>query len=81
MPETAKVFEDQVNAGDWRVEWFDDNGGCEVTIFSGANARDRAISYANGQYGSFEQISDATRKLSAAATVPAASESSTGWPL
>lgn len=35
-PEPAKVFEDQLSVGDWRVEWEDDDGGVEVTIFSGA---------------------------------------------
>jgi hypothetical protein len=44
---TAKVFEDRQWRGDWRVEWFDDDGGCEVAIFSGPNARERALGYAN----------------------------------
>jgi hypothetical protein len=42
MPETSKVFEDREHAGDWRVEWFDDGGGCEVETFTGPNARERA---------------------------------------
>jgi hypothetical protein len=25
--------------GQWRVEWFEDAGGCELAIFSGPNAR------------------------------------------
>jgi hypothetical protein len=54
MPETAKVFEHREKAGHWRVEWIDEDGGCEVAIFAGAHARDRAIRYANSQYGSFE---------------------------
>jgi hypothetical protein len=29
----------------------------EVAIFSGPNARERAIRYADGQYGNFEEIS------------------------
>ena len=57
MAELAKVFEDRQSPGDWRVEWFDDNGGCEVAIFSCRNARERAIRYADRQYGSFEEIS------------------------
>jgi hypothetical protein len=53
---TAKLFEDRQWAGDWRVEWFDDDGGCEVAIFSGPNARERALRYADRQYGNFEEI-------------------------
>jgi hypothetical protein len=55
MPETARVLQGRENAGDWRVEWFDDDGGCEVAIFSRPNARDRAIRYADRQYGNFER--------------------------
>jgi hypothetical protein len=47
MPEPAKVFQDRLSPGDWRVEWEDDDGGVEVTILSGPDARDRAILYAN----------------------------------
>jgi hypothetical protein len=53
----AKVFEDRRIPGDWRVEWFDDDGGCEVAIFSGPNARERALRCADRQYGDFEEIS------------------------
>jgi hypothetical protein len=61
MPETAlRYFEDRERPGNWRVEWFDGDGGCEVaievTIFSGPNAQERAIRYALGQYQSFEVI-------------------------
>jgi hypothetical protein len=55
--ETAKVFGDREWPGDWRVEWFDDDGGCEVAIFSGPNAHERALRYADRQYGNFEEIS------------------------
>ena len=34
IEEQAKVFEDLLSHGDWRVEWIDDDGGVEVTIFS-----------------------------------------------
>jgi hypothetical protein len=57
MPETAKVFEDREHPGEWRVEWFDDDGGCEVEIFTGPHARDQAIRYADHQYGKFEEVS------------------------
>jgi hypothetical protein len=30
MSEPAKVFEDRVTPGQWRVEWFDDDGRSEV---------------------------------------------------
>jgi hypothetical protein len=53
----CKVFEGRQCPGDWRVEWIDDDGGCEVAIFSGPNARERAIRYADRQYGSFEEVS------------------------
>jgi hypothetical protein len=43
MTEPAHIFEDRVNPREWRVEWFDDDGACEVAIFAGPNARERAI--------------------------------------
>jgi hypothetical protein len=72
MPETAKVFEDRGHAGNWRVEWFDDDGGCEVEIFAGPNARERARRYAEQRYEKFEEIRlepypyDTTRSVRAA---------------
>jgi hypothetical protein len=36
------VFEDRANEGDWRVEYFDDDGGCYITIFAGVKAEERA---------------------------------------
>jgi len=57
MPEPAKVFEDRLSPGDWRVEWEDDDGGVEVTIFSGPDARDRAIhQYADWRYHHFAEL-------------------------
>jgi hypothetical protein len=53
----AKVFEDREWPGDWRVEWVDDDGGVEVAIFSGPNARERALRYADRQYGNFQEVS------------------------
>ena len=35
-------MEDHVNADAWRVEYFDDDGGCYVTIFAGPHAGQRA---------------------------------------
>jgi hypothetical protein len=43
MSEQAKLFEDTQHRGDWRVERVDDDGGCEVAIFSGPQAKHRAI--------------------------------------
>jgi hypothetical protein len=41
------VFEDRREAGDWRVEYFDDDGGCYVTVFAGPEAERRAQDYAD----------------------------------
>ena len=55
MPEPAHVFEDRMYPGEWRVEWFNDDGACEVAIFAGPNTRERALRYADRQYGRFEE--------------------------
>jgi hypothetical protein len=55
--EPAKVFPDRHGSGEWRVEWFDDDGGCAVAIFSGPDAHDRALRYADHQYGRFYEVS------------------------
>jgi hypothetical protein len=52
----AKVFEDRVTSGDWRVEYEDEDGEMEIAIFGGPNAYERAIVYADKQYGDFEEI-------------------------
>jgi hypothetical protein len=36
MPEIAKVLEDRQHPGEWRVEWFDNDGGCEFAGFAKA---------------------------------------------
>jgi len=54
MIEPARVFEDRERPGDWRVDWFDGDGGCEVKFFTGAEARDQARRYAEQRYGTFE---------------------------
>jgi hypothetical protein len=53
QPDPAQVFEDRMYAGEWRVQWFNDDGDYEVAIFSGPKARERAIQYAERQYGIF----------------------------
>ena len=39
------VFEDRYRGGDWFVEYFDDDCGCYVTVFSGPEAEWRAREY------------------------------------
>jgi hypothetical protein len=36
-----------------RVEWFDDDGGCEVAIFDGPRALERASRFALSVYGRY----------------------------
>jgi hypothetical protein len=56
MADLAFVFHDRLQGDDWRVEWIDDGGAVEVAIFSGPGAHERAIRYADRQYGKFEEI-------------------------
>jgi hypothetical protein len=53
----GQVFRDRVTRGDWRVECEDEDGGIEVAIFSGPNARERAMRYADHHYRDFEEVS------------------------
>ena len=53
----AKLFRDREHPGDWRVEKFRDDGeSIDVALFSGSEARARAIRYAEREYGGFEKI-------------------------
>jgi hypothetical protein len=53
----AKVFRDRKHAGDWRDEkQLEDGESSEVAIFSGGDARQRAIRYADREYGAFDEI-------------------------
>jgi hypothetical protein len=53
----ARVFRDRKHTGDWRVEkLLDDGESSEVAIFSGGDARQRAIRYADREYGAFDEI-------------------------
>ena len=48
----VSVNEDRSGTGEWRVEYFDDDGGCYVTIFAGrgrGRARDYFISLKSGR--------------------------------
>jgi hypothetical protein len=40
-----EVFEDRIISGQWRVEYFDGDGGCYVAIFTGPAAEQRARDY------------------------------------
>jgi hypothetical protein len=53
---TAPQPTDRGSRDEWRIEWFDDDSGCEVATFAEPNARDRAIRYADRQYGDFEEV-------------------------
>jgi hypothetical protein len=52
----AKLFEDRVKPGAWRVERDAEDAETEVAIFSGPDARERAILYAGRLYGDFEEV-------------------------
>ena len=54
----ATLIEDKKNPGDFRVEAIDDDGGCEVAIFSGPNALDRAIAFAGAPAGYYDSWND-----------------------
>ena len=41
----VSVNEDRHGSGDWRVEYFDDDGGSYVTIFAGPASERRARDY------------------------------------
>jgi hypothetical protein len=56
MAALALVFSDRLHGDDWRVEWIDADGSAEVAIFSGPGAHQRAVRYADRQYGNFEEI-------------------------
>ncbi|HET9848695.1 MAG TPA: hypothetical protein VFR68_09095 [Candidatus Dormibacteraeota bacterium] len=56
MKEPAKVFEDRETPGQWRVEWFDDDGRCELEIFTGPEARQQALRYARRKYKIVKEV-------------------------
>ena len=56
MTEPAKVFEDPLNPGRWRVEWFDHDGRYELEIFTGPTARRQALRYAMRKHGHFREV-------------------------
>jgi len=46
-----RVFRDRLDPDAWRVEGFDEDGQCEVAIFSGPDAEGRARRFAASEYG------------------------------
>jgi hypothetical protein len=52
----AKLFRDRAGLDEWRVERIDDEGDCEVTIFAGPGAEERARRFADREYGDFEEV-------------------------
>ena len=52
----AKVFRDREHTEDWCVKKMDEDRGIEIALFSGGDARQRAISYADREYGEFDEI-------------------------
>jgi hypothetical protein len=47
----AKVFEGRETPGNWRVEKMDEDGGYEVVkVFTGPEARQQAIQYAEREF-------------------------------
>jgi hypothetical protein len=56
MSVPAKVFEDRETPGQWRVEWFDDDGRTELEIFTGHDSRRQALRYAMRKYGHFREV-------------------------
>ena len=53
----AKVFEDRETPGNWQVEKMDEDGGYEVVkVFTGPDARQQAIQYAESEFGTYDEI-------------------------
>jgi hypothetical protein len=50
----AEVLGDAYAPGAWRVEKIDGEGGIELTIFVGPDAKDRAEEYATRHYKSWK---------------------------
>jgi hypothetical protein len=51
--ELAMVFRDKYDTDVVRVEWFDSDGGCEISLFSGPRAAERATLFAKTCYVRF----------------------------
>lgn len=58
----AELIEDKDVRGQYRVEAINDDGGCEVAIFVGPNALDRAVAFA-GASGYYDAWADRTAAI------------------
>jgi hypothetical protein len=56
ISDPAKLFEDPLVSGDWCVEKVEVEGAVELAIFSGPEARDRAVQYADWRYRLFTEL-------------------------
>jgi hypothetical protein len=72
-PNGAKVFGDREHPSDWLVgKLCDDGESIEVAIFSGGDERQRALRYADREYGAFDEIElEPYRRLSEKSGCPA----------
>jgi hypothetical protein len=52
----AKLFQDRAMPETWHVERENEDGAIEVAIFSGPDARERAVVYARSMYRDFDEI-------------------------
>jgi hypothetical protein len=57
MVEGAKVFQDREIPDQWCSNGFDDDGRCELEIFTGPDARQQALRYAQRNTRSSEKCS------------------------
>ncbi len=55
MAASAQLFPDKIEPGEIRVEFIDDDGGCEVAIFAGPRAPERARRFAEAFYGTYRE--------------------------
>jgi hypothetical protein len=51
-----KSFEDRETPGQYRVEWFGNDGRCELQTFTGPTARREALRYAMQNYTHFKEV-------------------------
>jgi hypothetical protein len=58
----AELIEDKEVSGQYRVEAQTEDGGCEVAVFSGPNALDRAVAFA-GASGYYDAWADRTAAI------------------
>lgn len=50
MAKTAELIQDKEDPKAYRVEYINDDGGCEVAVFSGPDALNRAATFAGTYY-------------------------------